>query len=255
LIWTDGDYNDGTILDDDYLSFTVTLEAGVHLIFDQLSLTFKGVTSDVHIFSDQDGFATMAAVIATVTHTRNGSLALTADLSGMSAAAGPVEFRLYFDTASTFGKGETWVDNIQLSATSSLANPDADDDGIADAWEALYFTTNDAIDGSLDSDGDGVTDFFEYLYGSVPTDAASGGFHLGVGKLVGTGIVFDWEIQEGFVFGQDYDVAVSTDLSRWDSLPVEHFTLEASTSGGRTQFELEITHDYGTKVFLRLVSP
>jgi hypothetical protein len=259
LKWTVGDMNDGTLLDSDYLVFTMNPAADLSLSFSELSFTFKfpNAETDVSLYTSEDGFTGDA--VATYNYPGGGDvLTITLDLSAMPPVSRPVEFRLYLDTAASFGTADVWIDNIQLrgSSTAISADPDGDDDGIADAWEELYFPSTSSIDGSLDSDGDGVLDFFEYLFGSIPINAASGGFSFGVGDgLVGTGIVFDWEVQEGFVLGSDYDVAVSTDLGAWVPLPVEHFTLEESTSDGRTQLELEIIHDYGTKVFLRLVSP
>ncbi len=47
---------------------------------------------------------------------------------------------------------------------------DADQDGMADAWEAAYgFDQNDASDGNQDADGDGYTNVEEFLNGTVPT--------------------------------------------------------------------------------------
>jgi hypothetical protein len=172
------------------------------------------------------------------------------------------------DTTATFG--ETGVYVLRLTANDGFgdvfdevtitvsegAGGDADSDGIDDTWETFYFPGQEAvIDGTHDSDGDGVLDFFEYLYGSVPTDAASRGFRFAVGPD-GTGnMVFDWKVEPGFILGQDYGVMISTDLSDWDPLPVEHYDLFETSVEGKSLMELELTHDYGSKVFLKLVQP
>jgi hypothetical protein len=52
------------------------------------------------------------------------------------------------------------------------ANPDADGDGMDDAWEQSYFQTT-SRDGTGDFDNDGMTDLDEFIAGTVPTVGAS----------------------------------------------------------------------------------
>jgi hypothetical protein len=52
--------------------------------------------------------------------------------------------------------------------------PDTDDDGMADAWELLYFG-NLSRDGTSDSDNDGLTDLIESEYGTDPMTLDSDG--------------------------------------------------------------------------------
>ena len=66
---------------------------------------------------------------------------------------------------------------------------------------------------------------------------------------------FKWAVKEGFVMGQHYLVEVSTDLSSWISLPPAHYSMTENTQNGMTDLDLEVTHDYGDQVFLRLVQP
>lgn len=146
------------------------------------------------------------------------------------------------------------------SATETLVlsdpDGDGDDDGIEDAWEVLHFGSRQAINGAIDSDGDGDLDFFEYLYGSDPKDALSRGFRFqtepGPG---GVGHVVTWRTREEFSPGVNYRILVSTNLSSWNPLPGAHYSLQTATAGGMTDFELTLTFDYGTQVFLRLVGP
>jgi len=68
-----------------------------------------------------------------------------------------------------WGANVGWI-NLTTLATLSLAAPDSDNDGIADAWE--YGHTNTLLvlpDG--DSDGDGVPDLGEYAADTDPFDA------------------------------------------------------------------------------------
>ena len=48
-----------------------------------------------------------------------------------------------------------------------IGNPDTDDDGLSDGWEAIYFGDLD-IDGTGDADNDGLTDLEEYQQGTSP---------------------------------------------------------------------------------------
>jgi hypothetical protein len=52
--------------------------------------------------------------------------------------------------------------------------PDTDDDGMADAWELLYFGNLDQ-DGTLDWDNDGLSDVIESEYSTDPKSSDSDG--------------------------------------------------------------------------------
>ncbi|MGK0456778.1 MAG: hypothetical protein ACJAUA_001085 [Zhongshania aliphaticivorans] len=109
-----------------------------------------------------------------------------------------------------------------------------------------------------DSDGDGVLDFFEYLYGSDPTLPSSSGFQFTASlDGDGTNIILNWEVKEGFILGQDYEIEVSTDLSTWYPLPEEDYSLTLTENNvtGKTEVELTLIEDYGSKVFLKLLQP
>lgn len=150
------------------------------------------------------------------------------------------------------------VPTLEITPRPPPADPvvDADLDGMKDTWEVTYFGSSAAVDGRSDSDGDGVLDFFEYLYGSIPNDASDGGFAFTAQpNAAGSQWVVEWTVQEGFVLGVDYTVQLSTDLSKWDPLPVEHYSLNQSTSNGKTRVELQLTHDYRPQVFLKLMRP
>jgi hypothetical protein len=41
----------------------------------------------------------------------------------------------------------------------------------------------------------------------------------------------------------DYDIRISINLTRWDPLPSEHYTLAQAPAGNRTRVELTLTHD------------
>lgn len=256
--WTVGDMNDGTLLDDDYLSFTITPESGYSLDFSKVLFTFKfpASSSVVSVYTSVDGFTGDA--VATY-NSPGGEIPIVAlDISSMAPATGAVEFRLYFDTVATFGGAELWIDNVQLSGTAEVATGivDGDTDGIDDTWESLYFGSTGSIDGSFDSDGDGVLDFFEYLYGSIPTDSASSGFVFDVGPKDGVPTrVFRWTVNDSFTLGTDYLAWISSDLDSWIEIPAPDYSLNETQDNGKVDLELEVTGDYGSSVFLKLSPP
>jgi hypothetical protein len=72
------------------------------------------------------------------------------------------------------------VDAVKLNSETKKGNtvnsslPDADDDGMPDAWETLYgLDPNNANDAWGDIDNDNVLNLFEYQLGSIANNAAS----------------------------------------------------------------------------------
>lgn len=58
-------------------------------------------------------------------------------------------------------------------ATSTIARPDSDTDGIADTWEMLNFGNLTTATLTSDKDGDGASDLAEYNAGTLPNDPTS----------------------------------------------------------------------------------
>ena len=58
-------------------------------------------------------------------------------------------------------------------ATTTLARPDTDADGIADSWEMLNFSNLTSATATSDRDGDGTSDLAEYTAGTDPKDPTS----------------------------------------------------------------------------------
>ena len=58
-------------------------------------------------------------------------------------------------------------------ATTTIARPDSDGDGIPDTWEQLRFGNLTTASATTDSDGDGASDTAEYAAGTLPKDANS----------------------------------------------------------------------------------
>ena len=179
------------------------------------------------------------------------------------AISGATRSVLHFASASTSDSGIYTCEVTSGSAVSSHGatlhvgdTTDSDADGMNDTWETSHFGSTGASDGSLDSDGDGSSDYFEYLHGSIPTDAASKGFQFAVGSSGGSAAArFAWQVAPGMVLGQDYLLSISTNLSTWSILPAEHYQLTETPVDGKRSLELEVTHDYGSRVFLRIAQP
>ncbi|MDF7801909.1 hypothetical protein P4C99_20705 [Pontiellaceae bacterium B1224] len=70
-----------------------------------------------------------------------------------------------------WGANVGWI-NLATLATLTLAAPDSDGDGIADAWEYGHTNTLAALSADpADSDGDGIPDLGEYAADTDPFDA------------------------------------------------------------------------------------
>lgn len=175
--------------------------------------------------------------------------ASSAQTTAVLAVAGEYVLRLTADDGF-----EQTYDEIKVIVTGGTIGTDSDGNGIEDSWEMEHFGGVGLIDLAEDSDGDGVNNFFEYLYGSDPRDAASRGFQLQAKTAIDSSeILFDWAVAEQFVMGSDYRVEVSTDLNTWNPLPPENYNIQQNTLNGKTHFELIITHNYGNRVFIKLV--
>ncbi len=68
----------------------------------------------------------------------------------------------------------TFNDETLAYSLNRLSSPDADGDGMSDAWESLNgLNFTNAGDASTDLDGDGLSNFGEYMADTQPTNAAS----------------------------------------------------------------------------------
>lgn len=104
-----------------------------------------------------------------------------------------------------------------IDEDSPDATEDLDGNGIFDAWETGFGLG--IADPAADDDGDGLATYFEFLTGGDPT--ASDPPSLLGQEIVngeGSGIDFAWNIRNGFVLGEHYQVRRSPALDGWTSL-------------------------------------
>jgi acetyl esterase/lipase len=259
LAWKAFDFNDGTVLDDDYIAFTISPGDGVSLHFGSLSFLhrFGGNNgSDVHVFSSQGGFTAGNAIEIIQLRVRDQPTRFTVDLSALAPTSEPIEFRLYFHTTATFDV-DTSIDEITVMAISQMGPvTDSDGDGIADDWEVANFGGLIGVDDIIHSES-GVPYYFLYLSGwNQGDDIGQAGRVQMVQQLGDMVPALRWELMDGFELGVHVDVWGSSNLLSWAAIPPEDFTHETFPAGdGRTRHELRLHVDYGNNVFLRLQKP
>jgi hypothetical protein len=130
---------------------------------------------------------------------------------------------------------------------------DANQNGIDDSWETSSFGRLLEEDEVIHESG--VPYFFMYLHGTDPDDPSDRFRFSAAPDSKGQGVVFFWEVLERFALGTHYEMEISTDLTNWDPIPEEHYTVQQTTENGRTEIELTVIHNYGNRVFVRLVKP
>ena len=135
-----------------------------------------------------------------------------------------------------------WINlGTGLLKTDSICRPDADGDGISDAWEIEIAEAPSLLTATGDYDGDGITDLNEYLAGTNPIDPES---HLHIldyqpGKGNSS---LTWTSNGARV----YRIGQSTDLQAWTWSNYEPGT-EGMEQTTRSQ-----THPLGDRRFFRV---
>ncbi|WP_158279897.1 Ig-like domain-containing protein [Coraliomargarita sinensis] len=145
LKWTHGDIDDATVLDGDYLAFSVSSDVD-GMLPQELSFDFSGESLDIYLFSDEVGFSSVGDAIASFTVSAGlNNYVIPLDSLSAVAESGSREFRLYFQADGTKWSGtEVWIDNITLSAEIGVAptlnGPQlatATLNGIGDSWTVV----------------------------------------------------------------------------------------------------------------------
>lgn len=94
------------------------------------------------------------------------------DVAPWPAGADGTGQSLHRITLANYGNDPINWTNAAPSPGPQGANPDADGDGMEDAWEVTFFG-NTSRNGTGDFDNDGMTDLAEFLGGTNPIQAAS----------------------------------------------------------------------------------
>jgi YD repeat-containing protein len=118
-------------------------------------------------------------------------------------------------TTATFADGKSIAYAYDAAGSLSqrqmsvgISNPDSDGDGMADAWEQLYFG-NLLRDGSGDFDNDGFNDLNEFLAGTLPNNAGSVLNVLLSPTNSGGGVTVEWVAVAGKTYRLQFKNALS----------------------------------------------
>ena len=114
-----------------------------------------------------------------------------------------------------------YMDFAQIGAVSNAARGsvvdlgalflvpvDDNSNGIADAWEDVYFPGSGAV-GTNDPDGDGLTNWEEYIGGTDPTNVAKSLYLTEAEPAGAGGFALEWDV----VAGRSYQVGVCPSLT------------------------------------------
>jgi hypothetical protein len=132
------------------------------------------------------------------------------------------------------------------SPVSLIVLPDADRDGMLDAWETQFgFNINDVADALLDFDGDGMPNRHEYVAGTNPTNAAS---VLRLEILREGDMKLRFMAQSNVAYGVQYRSGLETDT--WQTLS------NLTGTGVATVREISPPNLFpGEREFYRIVTP
>ena len=171
----------GAITWDDYLVFSVGVDAGYTVAFSTLSFyTQRDAVSGAHapdsysVFTSQDGFATSVGtdIGGIVTSTNNSFMQHTLDLSGfanLQSVTDTTEFRIYMWTTTGLGipsEREFRLDEVFLGGMVGVAPTGS---AAYEAWIAS-FSVGTETNQTDNPDGDSQNNLYEWGLGGNPTD-------------------------------------------------------------------------------------
>jgi hypothetical protein len=104
-VFTGGE--DATVLDNDFIAFTLTPVGGVNLDFTSMTFATRAANTTVSVASSADSYSSVIGSSSA----SGGWTVDTISLTPMAVVSSPVEFRLYFSDSS----GDVIIDDIQLN--------------------------------------------------------------------------------------------------------------------------------------------
>jgi len=148
----------------------------------------------------------------------------------------------------------TTVDELSVTVAEISTPVDDNTNGIDDAWELSNFG---ALLGEEDIRHEsGVPYYFLYLAGWMSGEAVGDAGRIDiVRESSASSPIITWDFAEGFELGVHAEIWVSTDLVDWVPLPSDHYSHSTESVNGKTRHTVEVTHDYGERLFLRLQDP
>jgi hypothetical protein len=142
-----------------------------------------------------------AASMAVGTYTNVTGLSVTGSVSSLTGGT-----TYYYTMAATNAATNLWASpNVGFTTI----DPDADGDGMLDAWEIANFGDTTTSDGTGDLDSDGFIDRYEYIAGTQPTNGSSCLRFDGIAAVNAGSYELTWP----GVSGKTYDVLYKTNLS------------------------------------------
>ena len=135
---------------------------------------------------------------------------------------------------ATDSSGNEQSDALALTYTP----PDADGDGIADAWEMQFFGNLTAASMNTDTGSTGIRDFLKYAFGLDPAQPSPLLLPQASAETEGTSSYLTLRYRQLMVPGNlIYQVGVSGDLVTWDysESQIEQIGLPVPTGDGVTE--------------------
>ena len=139
------------------------------------------------------------------------------------------------------GANVGWIDLATLR-TATLACPDTDHDGLADAWEWENFAGLTTANATSDFDKDGATDQNEYLALTDPKNGSSS-LHI-ISQTLGSGPSAPWDITFTSHPGRLYQIGKSSLLTPGSWTDSALFAPDAGTQTTRTIIESGEARDF-----------
>jgi hypothetical protein len=234
----------GTDLAVSLVSYSAETNGAMRVIAQVQNLGAPSATNSV-LAIRQYGSTNAPLVSVAVPMLEPGRLAqLALDLPAGTQPAGEQIYTLTADETHVTGDVNT---NNNTSSFAANLWIDSDGDGIPDNWMMQYFghATGQASDLSLaqdDADGDGVSNLAEYLAGTNPKDAHSYLSITGIGVGGTNGVQITWGSASNKLYSLQRAVALSGGLGFTNiaehilSTPPENVYLDATTTNSPSLF-------------------